>query len=78
MKKVLQAGADRTISPYEMAGRRVVQLALKPGVVDFIDAALSRGDLSFGMEEITVDKRLAGQTVGQLRKRGLFLSLIHI
>ncbi len=77
MKKVLQAGADRTISPYEMAGRRVVQLALKPGVVDFIDAALSRGDLSFGMEEITVDKRLAGQTVGQLRKRGLFTLAIR-
>ncbi len=77
MKKVLQAGADRTISPYEMAGRRVVQLALKPGVVDFIDAALSRGDLSFGMEEIAVDARLAGQTVGQLRASGLFTLAIR-
>lgn len=77
MKKVLQAGADRTISPYEMAGRRVVQLVLKPGVVDFIDAALSRGDLSFGMEEVSVDARLAGQTVGQLRGRGLFTLAIR-
>ncbi len=72
MRKVLQAGADRTISPYEMAGRRAVQLALMPGVVDFIDAALSRGDLSFGMEEVLVDDRLAGQSIGQLRARGLF------
>ncbi len=77
MRKVLQAGADRTISPYEMAGHRVVQLALKPGVVDFIDAALSRGDLSFGMEEVGVDARLAGQTVGQLRKLGLFTMAIR-
>lgn len=77
MKKVLQAGADRTISPYEMAGRRVVQLVLKPGVVDFIDAALSRGDLSFGMEEVNVDARLAGQTVGQLRALGLFTLAIR-
>lgn len=77
MKKVLQAGADRAISPYEMAGRRVVQLALKPGVVDFIDAALSRGDLSFGMEEIGVDAKLAGQTVGQLRAAGLFTLAIR-
>lgn len=77
MKKVLQAGADRTISPYEMAGRRVVQLALRPGVVDFIDAALSRGTLSFGMEEIAVDARLAGQTVGGLRAFGLFTLAIR-
>lgn len=77
MKKVLQAGADRTISPYEMAGRRAVQLALMPGVVDFIDAALSRGDLSFGMEEIVVDDRLAGLTIGQLRARGLFTLAIR-
>lgn len=77
MRKVLQAGADRTISPYEMAGRRVVQLALKPGVVDYIDAALSRGDLSFGMEEVAVDDRLAGQTVGELRGRGLFTLAIR-
>ena len=77
MKKVLQAGADRTISPYEMAGRRVVELALKPGVVDFIDAAMSRGTLSFGMEEITVDAKLAGNTVGGLRAHGLFTLAIR-
>nr|NLI49129.1 potassium channel protein [Propionibacterium sp.] len=77
MRKVLQAGADRTISPYEMAGRRAVQLALKPAVVDFIDAALSRGDLSFAMEEIEVDSLIAGQTVGDLRARGVFTLAIR-
>ena len=77
MKKLQHAGADRAISPYQMAGSRIVQLALRPGVVDFIDAALSRGDLSFGMEEIAVDERLRGQSVGDLRARGLFTLAIR-
>ncbi len=69
--KLELAGADRAISPYVMAGRRLVQLATRPGVVDFIDAALSRGELSFSMEEVNVSAAVAGQTVGQLRSQGL-------
>lgn len=71
--KLLQAGADRAVSPYTMAGRRIAELALRPRVVDFIDAALSRGDLAFTMEEIEVaEGPLSGQTVGSLRGRGVF------
>ncbi len=78
MHKLKQAGADRTLSPYVMAGRRIVELALRPGVVDFIDAALSRGELSFTLEEVVVDAALAGRTVGDLRSSGLFtLAIKH-
>lgn len=69
--KLELAGADRAISPYVMAGRRLVQLATRPGVVDFIDAALNRGELSFSLEEIVVEPGTAGFSVGQLRQRGL-------
>lgn len=69
--KLAQAGADRAISPYVMAGRRIAQLALRPGVIDFIDAALSRDGLEFAMEEVTVDDALAGRTVLDLRRSGL-------
>lgn len=55
-----------------MAGRRIAQLALRPGVVDFIDAALAREVLEFAMEEVTVDEHLAGRTVRDLRQLGLF------
>lgn len=55
-----------------MAGRRIAQLALRPGVVDFIDAALAREGLEFAMEEVTVDEHLAGRTVRDLRQLGLF------
>ena len=72
--KLRQAGADRAVSPYTMAGRRIAELALRPRVVEYIDAALSRGDLAFSMEEVEVGdgSELVGQTVGALRARGVF------
>ncbi len=72
--KLMQAGADRAVSPYTMAGRRIAELALRPRVVEYIDAALSRGDLSFSMEELEVGKgsSLVGETIGALRTRGVF------
>lgn len=78
--KLIQAGADRAVSPYTMAGRRIVNLALKPGVIEFIDAALTRGDLAFSMEEIAADAGgpLAGRRIGELREQGvLTLAVLH-
>ena len=71
--KLAQAGADRVVSPYTMAGRRIAELATKPRVVDYIDAALSHGNLSFSLEEVEVDagSPLLGVTVGQLRADGV-------
>ena len=72
--KVLQAGANRVVSPYRMAGRRIAELALRPRVVEFIDAALSHGELAFSMEEVEVGagRPLDGATVGSLRGDGIF------
>jgi len=78
--KLLQAGANRAVSPYTMAGRRMINLALRPGVVEFMDAALTKGDMTFGMEEVIADdgSTLAGSTIGELRRRGIFtLAMLH-
>jgi voltage-gated potassium channel len=78
--KLLQAGANRVVSPYTMAGRRIAELALRPRVADFIDAALSHGELAFSMEELEVRDGgpLAGRTVGDLRDEGIFaLAIVH-
>lgn len=71
--KLLQAGANRVVSPYTMAGRRIAELASRPRVADFIDAALSHGNLSFSLEEVEVDGEspLLGVTVGELRADGV-------
>ncbi len=72
--KLSQAGADRVVSPYRMAGHRIAELAVRPQVADFIDAALSHGQLAFSMEEVqaTAGGVLAGRTVGALRDEGIF------
>ena len=71
--KLAQAGADRIVSPYTMAGRRIAELAVRPRVADYIDAALSHGNLSFSLEEVEVAEAspLAGATVGGLRADGV-------
>ncbi len=72
--KLLQAGADRVVSPYTRAGRQIAELAIRPRVADFIDAALSHGQLAFSMEEVEVAAGgpLDGRTVGELRDGGIF------
>jgi len=72
--KLAQAGADRVVSPYTMAGRRIAELAVRPRVADFIDAALSHGELRFSMEELEIAAGgpFDGRTVGQLRDEGVF------
>ena len=39
-EKLVRAGADRIVSPYTRAGHRMAELAVRPGVVDYLDAAL--------------------------------------
>ena len=76
--KLRQAGAHRVVSPYTRAGRQIAELATRPRVADFIDFALSHGQLAFTIEELEVakDGPLAGQTVGDLAARGIHVMAI--
>ena len=76
--RLAQAGAHHVVSPYTMAGRRLAQLAVRPRVVQFIDAALEEGELAFSIEEIEVAPggALESRSVGQLREEGLFVLAI--
>ena len=76
--KLRQAGADRAVSPYTRAGRQIAELATRPRVADFIDFALSHGQLSFTIEELEVvaGGPLAGQKVSDLTARGIHVMAI--
>ena len=77
--RLMQAGARRVVSPYTMAGHRLAELATRPRVVDFIDAALSHGELAFSMEEVEVvagNPATDGVTVSSLRDTGVFILAI--
>jgi voltage-gated potassium channel len=64
------AGADRTLSPYAVGGRRLASLATQPLVVDFLDV-VTRGEkgLEFRLEEFSVPEHsaIAEHTIGELK-----------
>ena len=72
--KLAQAGADRVVSPYTRAGRQIAELAVRPRVADFIDFALSHGELAFAIEEVEIAAGgpLEGRTIADLRRDGIF------
>jgi voltage-gated potassium channel len=78
--KLSQAGANRVVSPYSRAGRQIAEVALRPRVADFLDFALSHGQLSFSIEEFQANDgdEIAGNTVGDLIQRGVHvLAIAH-
>jgi voltage-gated potassium channel len=59
MRKLLRAGANRVISPYQIGGVQIAQTAVRPAVVDFVELATSSDNLELAMEEISVGKTSA-------------------
>lgn len=68
--KLEMAGADRTLSPYGVGGRRLASLATHPLIVDFLDI-VTRGEegIEFRLEEFWVPEEspLANHTIGELK-----------
>ncbi|HUV07293.1 MAG TPA: NAD-binding protein [Spirochaetia bacterium] len=54
-KKLQKAGANRIISPYQTAGRRMASFFLRPSVVSFLDVMVE-GDLAMRIEEVQIDR----------------------
>src|SRR5215471_2035435 len=52
--KLKRAGADRVISPYHIGASHIVQSALRPAVVDFVQLATSSGHLDLSMEQVHI------------------------
>ncbi len=68
--KLGMAGADRTLSPYAVGGRRLASLATQPLVVDFLDVVTQgEQDIEFRLEEFGVpeDSAIAGHTIAELK-----------
>ena len=63
--KLELAGANRIISPYAMAGRRMAHLAIEPGVVECVEMLTKAGSVELAVEEITIapTSSLVGKTL---------------
>jgi voltage-gated potassium channel len=54
--KLKRAGADRTMSPYGIGGRRLAMMTLKPLVVDFVDTTMNSQGHEFTLEDVKIMK----------------------
>jgi len=72
--KMLRAGADKVISPYHIGAVSLVQAAVRPHVLNFIEVATSTASVELAIEEIAVpeDSPLAGQTLMGAKLRDRF------
>ncbi len=69
--KLRKAGADKVISPYALAGNKIVQTILRPKVTQFLDVVLMSEHTEMYMEEVEVKSGspIAGLTLGDSRLR---------
>ncbi len=79
--KLKRAGANRVVSPYQIGGKRMAQVLLKPTVVDFIDIAIMDTRLGLRLEECRIkpESKLVGKNLieSNLRKNyGIIIVLI--
>jgi voltage-gated potassium channel len=71
--KLVRAGADRVVSPYQIGGLQLAQTALRPAVVDFVQIVTSSENLELNMEQVRIGEKasLAGRSIvdANLRQR---------
>ncbi|MFC2088888.1 potassium channel family protein, partial [Calditrichota bacterium] len=71
-RKLIKAGADKVVLPYEIGGFRITQALLKPKVVDYMDELFSLPDLGLEIEEIKIGEKsqLISKTLANSGIRG--------
>jgi voltage-gated potassium channel len=55
IRKLLKAGANRVISPSQIAGQRMASIILRPSVVNFLDIMVDSANVSMRLEEVTIE-----------------------
>jgi len=76
--KLIKAGANRVVKPYELGGSRMAEIVLRPGVLDFIDVVYGSKKVDIHIEEITVKKgsKMHKKTLANLPLRSDFNTII--
>jgi voltage-gated potassium channel len=77
-EKLIRAGADRVVLPYEIGGYRITQALLRPTVVDFIDEVSLRSQLGLEIEEVKVfeGSKLINKSIAESEIRSEFNTII--
>ncbi len=80
--KLRRVGANRVLTPYATAGRRMATLLMRPLVADFLDTVMHSEQMELLLEELTVPEGspLANMTIGEMHVRtrtGAFILAIQ-
>ena len=74
--KLIKAGANRVVKPYEIGGHRMTQVLLRPGVVDFIDIIAREKRFALQIEEI--DVKQGSSLVGKILAESTIRNKLNI
>lgn len=64
--KMRRAGANRVVSPYQIGGKHMANIIIRPHVTDFFDVVTLDGGMELWVEEVRIghNSSLVGKTVG--------------
>ena len=77
-RKLIRAGADKVVAPYEIGADRMAQVLLRPSVERFMERVLQADALAYTMDEVQVEEgaELAGKTLQQSNFRQQFDAIV--
>jgi voltage-gated potassium channel len=80
VRRLRLAGASQVISPHHLAGQRIANAILRPGVVEFLELSDPGTGAEVDLEEVVLAESsdVEGVAIGDLRARGLSLSVIAL
>jgi voltage-gated potassium channel len=81
-RKLEKAGANNTISPNEIGGRRIAAMVIRPSVISFLDVMTKADDVMIDLEEVRIgkDSDLKGKSLMEAKvpeKSGLIVMAIR-
>ncbi|MFP4286906.1 MAG: potassium channel family protein [Candidatus Izemoplasmataceae bacterium] len=81
-KKLKRAGADNTVSPNEIGGKKIAAMMINPSLSRFMDTIIDTGKISINLEEIEIhaSSSLCNQTLKEAKiseKTGLMILAIR-
>ena len=68
-RRILRAGADRVVNPYELGGTRLAHLVVKPAILGFFDASLEGPDLQLDQTALRAGGPIIDTTLAEAQFR---------
>ncbi len=77
-RKLIRAGADKVVAPYEIGADRMAQVLLRPTVEHFMERIMRSDALAYSMDEVIVEQgsKLAGKTLQAANFRSRFDAIV--